>query len=122
MQVLTVAGRVGRDAELRHRQGGDAVLGFSLAVDNGKDRDGNKRPATWFDCAIWGNRANSLAAHIRKGDALVVTGRPTVRVHEGKAYLGVSVDQLSFMGGGSRDDGPQQPRQEAPPLDDEIPF
>lgn len=128
MQVLTVAGRVGRDAELRQTQGGDPVLGFSLAVDNGKDRDGNKRPATWFDCAIWGKRATSLNGFIRKGEAMTVSGRPTARTHEGKVYLGVSVDQFTFQGGAKRDDAPPQSgygsggAPTSHDLEDEIPF
>lgn len=100
MQSLTIAGNVGKDAVLRTTGNGDKVLGFSLAVDNGKDRDGNKRDATWFDCSIWGKRAESLEPHIKKGSKLVLRGRPTARAHEGKAYLGISVDDLSFMGGG----------------------
>lgn len=110
MQSLTIAGNVGRDAELRRTQSGDPVLNFRLAVDNGKDKNGNKRDATWFDCAVWGKRAESLERHITKGSKLVVRGRPTAREHEGKAYLGVNVDDLTFMGGGQdrrddRDDG-----------------
>jgi single-strand DNA-binding protein len=111
MQKLIIAGRVGKDAVLRRTQSGDAVLGFSLAVDNGKDRDGNKRPATWFDCSIWGKRAESLERYIVKGMCLTVEGRPMAREHDGKAYLGCSVQELSFQGGAagsggqSRDDG-----------------
>ena len=100
MQTLIIAGNVGKDAELRRTQSGDAVLGFSLAVDNGKDANGNKRDATWYDCSIWGKRAESLQGHITKGTKLVLTGRPTSRAHDGKAYLGINVDQLEFMGGG----------------------
>ena len=126
MQSLTIAGNVGKDAELRRTQGGDAVLNFSLAVDNGKDREGNKRMATWFDCAVWGKRAEGLEQFIVKGTKLVIRGRPTAREHNGKAYLGVNVDELSFMGGGqdrSNDHRPDPARQ-APQrdLDDEIPF
>jgi len=101
MQLLMLAGNVGKDAKLNHPQqgSGDAVLNFSLAVDNGKDRDGNSRPATWYDCAIWGKRAEALEKHILKGTKLSVSGRPTVRVHEGKAYLGITIDgQLTFHG------------------------
>ena len=104
MQQLIIAGTVGRDAELRQTQGGDAVLGFSLAVDNGKDRDGNKRDATWYDCSLWGKRANSLQSHIRKGDKLTVTGRPGAREHNGKVYMQCSVNELTFQGGGQRRD------------------
>ena len=99
MQSLTIAGNVGKDATHRTTQNGDSVLSFSLAVDNGKDKDGNRRDATWFDCSIWGKRADSLRNHIVKGTRLVLSGRPTARAHDGKAYLGISVNELTFMGG-----------------------
>ena len=102
MQMLAIAGTVGRDAELRNTQNGDSVLNFSIAVDNGKDSNGNKRDASWFDCAVWGKRATGLANHIKKGDKLALTGRPTARAHDGKAYLGINVDNLTFQGGSQR--------------------
>ncbi len=102
MQILTIAGNVGKDAVLR-QAGSDQVLSFSIAIDNGKDKNGNKRDATWVDCSIWGKRAESLNGHITKGVKLALSGRPTVRAHEGKAYLGLTVDGLTFMGGGQSD-------------------
>lgn len=130
MQILTIAGIVGKDAVLRNTQSGDSVLGFSVAVDNGKDRDGNKRDATWVDCSIWGKRAEALNGHIIKGVKLALSGRPTVRAHDGKAYLGLTVDQLTFMGGGERSDaaeprrggGGSEPQQSAYDLNDDVPF
>lgn len=101
MQKLIIAGNVGRDAELRRTGNGDAVLGFSVAVDQGKDANGNKRDALWVDCSVWGKRAESLQSYITKGTRLTVEGRPTVRAHEGKAYLGMSVNDLTFQGGGA---------------------
>ena len=126
MQKLFIAGNVGKDAVLRHTQSGDPILGFSLAVDNGKDKSGNRRDSTWYDCYIWGKRAESLERHITKGLKLSLAGRPTVRAHEGKAYLGISVDDLTFQGGGSG--GQSQGNYDAPAqnpqrdLDSEIPF
>lgn len=123
MQKLVIAGNVGKDAELRHTQSGDAVLGFTLAVDNGKDK-----PATWYDASIWGKRGESLAPHIKKGGKLVLIGRPTARAHDGKAYLGIMVDDLTFMGGGKReDDGPRDDGRNhhsggSSDMDDGIPF
>lgn len=125
MQTLIIAGNVGKDAELRHTQSGTAVLGFSLAVDNGKDQNGQKRDATWFDCSVWGKRAEALQNHITKGTKLVLKGRPTARSHNEKAYLGISVDDLTFMGGGQErqpDLGQDQRTPEGYPTDDEIPF
>jgi single-strand DNA-binding protein len=126
MQTLTIAGNVGKDAVLRRTQGGDAVLSFSLAVDNGKTKDGTKRDSTWFDCSIWGKRAESLESYITKGTKLVLRGRPTARAHEGKAYLGIAVDDLTFMGGASGGSGGGYDQSPAPadrqPIDDEVPF
>ena len=124
MQQLIIAGNVGKDAVLRRTNNGDPVLGFSLAVDNGKDKDGNKRDATWYDCSIWGKRAESLERYITKGSKLTLSGRPTARAHEGKAYLGINVQELSFMGGGQeRQEQPlQAPQGGGPDMEDSIPF
>ncbi len=120
---LTIAGNVGRNAELRRTQNGDEVLGFSLAVDNGKDKNGNKRDTTWVKCSIWGKRASSLENYVRKGTKLVLTGRPGVDVYEGKGSLTLSVQELTFMGGGEQR---EQRGYDDPPenddLGDEIPF
>jgi len=129
MQKLIIAGTVGKDAVLRRTQAGEPVLGFSLAVDNGKDKDGKDRPATWFDCNVWGKRGEGLAKHITKGSRLTLSGRPTARAHEEKAYLGINVDDVTFQGGGAGER--QQSRQEddgdsygnsGADLDDSIPF
>lgn len=133
MRSKAPASIVGKDAVLRHTNGGDDVLNFSLAVDNGKDKDGNKRDATWFDCSVWGKRATSLERHITKGLRLTVTGRPSARAHEGKAYLGLTVNDLTFMGGNQSEGG--QRREEdrrgggggeqqrgSYDLNDDIPF
>jgi len=132
MQILTIAGTVGKDAVLRTTQGGEPVLSFSLAVDNGKDTNGNKRDATWYDCSIWGKRATSLQNHIAKGSKLTLSGRPTARAHDGKAYLGLAVNELSFQGGGQRQDDVDRGGQDSNAgsgygadghaMDDEIPF
>ena len=127
MISMTVAGNVGRDAQLRRTQGGDPVLGFSVAVDMGKDKNGNKRDAVWVNCSIWGKRAESLQNYITKGTKLVLTGRPGVNVYEGKGSLTLSVNDLTFMGGSQqqRSDDDRGGYDEPPPRDDldsDIPF
>ena len=127
MLNMTIAGTVGKDAVLRKTNNGDAVLGFSIAVDNGKDKNGNKRETTWVNCSIWGKRAESLETYITKGTKLVLTGRPGVNVYEGKGSLTLSVNDLTFMGGSQqqRSDEDRGGYDEPPPrddLDDDIPF
>ncbi len=114
MQKLIIAGACGKDAELRRTGQGEEVLNWSIAVSNGKDKDGNHRPATWYDAALWGKRAESLAPHIKKGDKLTLIGRPSVRVHDGKAYFGITVEDLTFMGASERSDGGSVSRHSEP--------
>ena len=125
MQILTIAGNVGNVKGVRDA-GGDRVLNFSVAVDNGKDKNGEKREPTWFECALWGKRADALAPYIAKGSKVCLTGRPTARAHDGKAYLGLTVGDLTFMS--SRQDGGSDAREpvsspgESYDLNSDIPF
>jgi single-strand DNA-binding protein len=122
---MTIAGNVGKDAVLRRTQAGDPVLSFSIAVDQGKDKSGNKRDSVWVNCSIWGKRAESLEAYIKKGTKMVVAGRPGVNVYEGNGSLTLSVNDLTFMGGSQQRDEDRGGHDE-PPRDDfensEIPF
>ena len=125
MFIMTIAGTVGKDAQLRRTQNGDPILSFSVAVDQGKDRSGAKRESVWVQCSIWGKRAESLETHITKGGKLVLTGRPGVNVYEGKGSLTLSVNDLTFMGGSQKRDEVQYRENDEPQrreLDDEIPF
>ncbi|MFN7004307.1 MAG: single-stranded DNA-binding protein, partial [Roseinatronobacter sp.] len=82
------------------------------------------KPATWYDCAIWGKRGEALEQHIRKGGSLTLIGRHTVRVHDGKAYQGINVDDLTFNASSKRDDeqGADQSGGGRADYDDEIGF
>lgn len=132
MQILIIAGAVGKDAVLRTTNSGDSVLNFSIAVDNGKDKNGEKREPTWFDCSVWGDRASKLQPYIKKGARLSVSGRPSARAHEGKAYLGLTVNELTFQSSaqdrdqGAGRSGGTQLEQSSPretyDLNDDIPF
>ena len=130
MEMIIIAGTVGKDAELRRTSNGDAVLGFSVAVDQGKDKNGQKRETKWYDASLWGKRAESLQSYITKGTKLTLQGRPTAREHQGKVYMGIAVNDLTFMGGSQRDTSQQDRGSYQEPLgadysgdlDDEIPF
>lgn len=128
MNVFNAIGRVGRDAEVRYTQGGDAILKFTVAVDAGF---GDKKTTTWFDCSLFGKRGEKLVEHIRKGDRIGVTGELSTREHEGKTYLQLRLNDLTLLAG-KRDDTPQRQdtspratRTEPAPLTDDgddIPF
>lgn len=113
MNVFTCIGRVGKDAVLRHTQGGDPVAGWSLAVDAGY---GDKKVTTWLDCSLWGKRAETLAPMIAKGDRLGVSGELSTREHDGKTYVTLRVSDVTLLGEKKPDSGqrPQSPRGGGP--------
>lgn len=101
MKQITIAGRLGKDAELRRTQGGDPVLSFPVAVDDGY---GERKSTMWFDCSVFGRRADALSPHLVKGMAVAVSGDLGKREHDGKTYLTVRVSELTMQGGGERQD------------------
>lgn len=126
MKQIIIAGNIGKDAVVRHTQSGDAVAGFSVAVE---DRTGQDRRTLWFDCSLWGKRGEALAQYLTKGTRVTVAGDLSTREHEGKTYLTVRVAEVTLQGGGERrDDAPRdRPRDDVASarrndLDDEIPF
>lgn len=128
MKVITIAGRIGKSAELRRTQNGDPVLSFPVAVDDGY---GQNKGTMWFDCSVWGKRGEALERHLTKGTPVTVSGDFSTREHDGKTYLQVRVNDLTLQGGKSQSDRPSQSGYgeqqssygDAPAdLDDEIPF
>ena len=129
MKSITIAGNVGKDAETRRTQSGDAVTSFSVAVE---DRIPKEKGTIWFRCSLWGKRGESLAQYLTKGSKVAVSGELSIEVYEGKTNLTVKVDQVTLLGGGQddnvsrRDTARQAPAGYGaggrPDLDDEIPF
>jgi single-strand DNA-binding protein len=105
MKTITIAGNIGKDAELRSTQGGDKVAGFSVAVES---REGKEKTTIWFDVSIWGKRAEALSQYLIKGIRVAVSGDLGKREYEGKTYLTVKADQVTLLGGGQRDDAARQ--------------
>ena len=103
MLNITIAGRCTRDAEVRRTQDGTPVAGVSVAVDDGF---GQNKSTMFFDCSIWGVRADKLAPMLTKGKQVTVSGDLGTREHNGKTYLTIRVADVTLQGGGRRDDAP----------------
>lgn len=126
MKTITLAGTIGKDAVLRRTQGGEPVLGFSVAVDDGY---GENKQTMWFDITLWGKRGQSLEPHLKKGSKVTVCGDFGSRQHESKTYFTCRASDITIQGGGERQER-RQPATEtrdsygnnAEPFDDSIPF
>jgi len=55
MNVITLTGLIGKDAQLRCMPNGDPVASFSVADSPGRDK-----PTLWWACQIFGKRAQAL--------------------------------------------------------------
>ena len=107
MKAITIAGNIGKDAEVRSTQSGDKVTGWTVAVE---DRTGKEKSTIWFDCTLWGKRGESLAQYLTKGSKVCVSGELSKREHDGKTYLTIRAEQVTLMGG--KPEGQREERRE----------
>ena len=123
MNNISIAGTLGKDAEVRYLPNGDAVCNFSVADSMGKDKG-----TIWWNCQLFGKRAESLAQYLTKGQAVTVSGNVTEREWNDKEgtkrkSMDVRVQDVALQGG--RKEEPQYaPRPKPAPIDDssDIPF
>jgi len=130
MNNLIVAGQLGKDAEVRFLPNGDPVANFSVADSQGKDKD-----AIWWNCQLFGKRAESLAQYLVKGQSVTITGSVSQRKYTDKngqerLSTDVRVNDVALQGG-RKESAPQrekqQPQQKSSPsgfgdMDYDIPF
>ena len=112
MNSISFDGRIAADAELRYTNSGDPVLSFRVASDIGY---GERKSTNWFQCQVWGKRAEAIKDYLKKGQQVTIYGALMLREwtdKEGVKRLSpdVRVNDLSLQGG-KRDDDQGQPRQ-----------
>ena len=81
MNTITVSGNVGRDPELKYSANGTAVVKFSVADTTGKD---DNKKTVWHDVVVFKEQAENVAASIKKGSRVIVTGRLDKSEYTGK--------------------------------------
>ncbi len=127
MNNITIAGTLGKDAEVKYLANGDAICNFSVADSQGRDK-----PTMWWNCGLYGKRAESLSQYLVKGQAVTVTGSVSERKWTDKEgnerkSMDVRVNDVALQGG-RKDAEPQEERRQAPkpaPVDidsDDLPF
>jgi single-strand DNA-binding protein len=113
MNNWNFTGNIGKDAETRFIQSGEAVVQFSVGVKSGY---GDKATTTWARCTMWGKRGESVAQYLTKGSLVGISGEVTLREFTNKegnkqTTLEVRVNDLTLMGG--RKDGGSSPDNES---------
>lgn len=74
MNKVLLTGRITHDLELKKTNSNKSYLSFAIAVDDGKDANGNKK-TIFVDCTIWGSGADFLSQYAGKGVLIGVIGK-----------------------------------------------
>lgn len=75
MNVVMISGRLTADPEVRYSNNGVATLRFYVAINNGRDKDGNDYPATFVPCLAFNQTAEYIFNYAYKGGRLTILGR-----------------------------------------------
>ena len=123
-----LAGHLTRDPELRTTAKGTPVLSFGIAVN---ERVQNQQTGEWedranfFDCTMFGARAESLSRFLSKGNKVSIEGRlrwnQWERDGQKRSKIEVIVDEIEFL---SRNDGSRggAPMQQSAPQPQAMPV
>ena len=114
MEAITITGNIGKDAELKRTQKGDAFATFSVACQKKKDA-----PTTWYRVALFGVRGEKLCQYLTKGSKVTVIGEFEVRAYEKdgqtKTSLEIRTWDVALQGGGERSEGGAPRERKADP-------
>jgi single-strand DNA-binding protein len=126
MNNITVAGTLGKDCEIKQTANGNTIANFSVADSMGRDKG-----TIWWNCQLWGKRAEALSSYLVKGQAVTVSGTVTEREWTDKEgskrkSIDINVNDVALQGGRRESSEPQQerrsPKQQQSFDDQDIPF
>ena len=112
--IITLPGRLGRDAEVRQTANGTKILSFSLAVDERTGKQAEDTRTDWYSVTSFlPNHTGKFAEYLKKGYSVIVTGnlRPGTYIgRDGQTHIDLNVNafQIDFMNLGRREDNNQQ--------------
>ena len=106
---VILMGRLTRDPETRHTNGGTSVTKFGLAVNEKWGKGAEARERTCFvDCVAWAGLGEVIAKHLRKGDPILLEGALTFSTWETagekRSKHEVRVAEFKFVSTSSREE------------------
>lgn len=81
MNTIILTGNLTRDPELRFTNSGKAVAGFGIAVTR---KYNDVEQTSFYNVTAWDTLGENVAACLKKGDRVMVAGRPEIREYEAK--------------------------------------
>ena len=73
MNKVFLVGRLTKDPEIRVTPNGKKVASFTIAINEGKDADGQEL-VQFFNCSAWERLAEIIEAYVPKGTKVAIVG------------------------------------------------
>jgi len=73
MNKVFLVGRLTKDPEIRVTPNGKKVASFAIAINEGKDADGQEL-VQFFNCSAWERLAEIIEAYVPKGTKVAIVG------------------------------------------------
>ena len=102
MNKVILIGNLVQDIELRTTEKGTAVVRNKIAINNGKDENGNERPTDFLLFYAFNKVAENLSKFCKKGSKIAIEGRLKNRSWDKqdgtKAYeIAVYANNVTFL-------------------------
>jgi len=98
MNIITIAGRLGGDPEVRFTSNGQKVTTFRIATTT---RKSGKEDTIWWRITVWGENFDKMISFLKKGSAVIVVGelhKPEIfNDREGKPQISMNVTASNIM-------------------------
>lgn len=133
MNKVILIGNITKDIELRQSNSGKFVVEFSVAINNGKDQQGNELPADFVNCTAWNKTAEVLSKYATKGTKVGIEGAMKTQTwtdqqgnNRYKTY--VLVDRVELLSRPQQQQNPAQvanqyePQYNQPPQYNELQY
>lgn len=82
MNSVCIIGRITKEIELRQTANGISAVSMTVAINNGKDKDGNERPADFPKIYVYDKQAENIKKYCHKGSLIGVEGKIKTRSWE----------------------------------------
>lgn len=129
MNKVFLIGRLTKDVTCKY--GADtqtAYAKFSIALDRGKDKNGNDLGAYFPNCVAYGKTAENLERFTKKGRLIAIEGEIVTGKYENKKgeavfTTDISCKRIEFLEWGDKTEKPKEETQmNFATIDDDIPF
>lgn len=112
-----LSGNLVRDAVFRATPGGAKMIEFSIGNTTGF---GNHERKNFFDCVLWGDRAEALVQFMKKGKHVFLVGELRQEQWKNKdgqnrSKVVLKVDEIEFPKGGQQSEPSQERNQQQEP-------